>query len=570
MEPPGFAMVRYFWTLVAVAATVAAHSPAQAQFGGGGGMPDAVMQSLSEPERPGRETTPAAPPKAELPRSLAGRIVFEDHSISYTTDVRIEITSVSPFRGRMLAPEPRRIGSDRDFALAAVRPSRWYPLQDGRFEDGTLVFELPYEFWSAGASAELERSGDGWRGTFTFKTPTITVQFDADGKISLHPTAEPAPAPATGPIMIAKAAPKPAVKQAPQPATPPSARRPVISWNAPREPATPHVAAALPPRPKPKPAPPRARSRRPSPRCQSPRRPRSRRRRSRRPSPCWPCRPRPSLRRPQPAPQLASLPPPAPAPAPQVASRAQPSSSPFFVPAIDGHRLALVIGNSSYKTGRLDNPVNDARLVAGALRKAQFEVIEVLDASQRQMKRAIQKFGERLDTYGKHGVALFYYAGHGVQAGGRNFLVPVDAVIRRETDLDIEGVPADWVVEQLEFAKSALNLIILDACRNNPFSHGFRSLQSGLARMNAPTGTLIAYSTAPGDVAADGDGANSPYSKALARAILVPGAPVEQAFKEVRVAVRSATKGAQTPWEASSLTGDFYFVPPTTEGRVSR
>jgi Caspase domain len=270
---------------------------------------------------------------------------------------------------------------------------------------------------------------------------------------------------------------------------------------------------------------------------------------------------------PGPSAPVAAIRPAAPPPTASIQPVAPRPASSFDMPAIDGHRLALVIGNSKYKSGRLDNPYNDARLISGTLRQVGFEVIEVLDASQREMKRAIQRFGAQLDKYGKNAVALFYYAGHGIQAGGRNYLIPVDAMIRRETDLDIEAVPADWVIQQLEFAKSALNLIVLDACRNNPFSSGFRSVQNGLARMDAPTGTLIAYSTAPGDVAADGDGKNSPYSHALARAILVPGTPVEQAFKEVRVSVRRATKGAQTPWESSSLTGDFFFVPPTQQGR---
>ncbi len=530
-------MARSFWISLAVAALVAAVPQAQAQFMGGGPMPDAVMQSLSD--RPDADKAPG--PADGALRELSGRIAFSEEGISYTTDVRVEITSLSPFRGRMLAPEPHRIGGSRDFRLAAVSPARWYALSEGSYADGTLKFELPYEFWTAGASAKLERSGAGWRGTFTFKTPTASVWFDADGKIDLQRATgpAPAPAPATGPTMIAKAQPKAA------PPKPAPAPRPVITWNEPRRPAPQPAAKPVPvPQPAAKPAPAQVAALAPAPAAKP------------RPAPQPVAKPVPA--------QVAALPP---APQPVARPKPRPAASAFAVPDIDGHRLALVIGNSTYKSGRLENPVNDAKLVTGALRKTGFEVIEVLNASQREMKRAIQKFGARLDEYGKHAVALFYYAGHGVQANGRNYLIPVDAQIQRETDLDIEGVPADWVVEQLEFAKSALNLIILDACRNNPFSRGFRSVQGGLARMDAPSGTLIAYSTAPGEVAADGEGVNSPYSKALAQAILIRGEPVEQAFKEVRVAVRSATKGAQTPWEASSLTGDFYFLPATEAGR---
>ena len=227
-----------------------------------------------------------------------------------------------------------------------------------------------------------------------------------------------------------------------------------------------------------------------------------------------------------------------------------------------GHRVALVIGNGAYReVPPLTNPVNDARLISATLQGIGFEVIEVFDADQATMKRAIQTFGGRLEQYGRDGVGLFYYAGHGVQAGGRNYLIPVTAHIERESDLEIEAVAADWVLSQMDYARSRLNLVILDACRNNPFGRGFRAVVRGLARMDAPTGTLIAYSTAPGDVAADGNGRNSPYSESLARAMMVDGIPVEQTFKQVRLSVREVTHDAQTPWEASSLTGDFFFVP---------
>lgn len=143
-------------------------------------------------------------------------------------------------------------------------------------------------------------------------------------------------------------------------------------------------------------------------------------------------------------------------------------------------------------------------------------------------------------------------------------MVPIGAEIQRDYEVDDEAVDADNILEAMEFAGNKLNFVILDACRNNPYSRSFRSASRGLARMSAPSGTLVAYSTAPGDVAADDKGANSPYSQALARAMRIPGVPVEQVFKQVRISVRKDTKQAQTPWESSSLTGNFSFLPSGT------
>jgi formylglycine-generating enzyme required for sulfatase activity len=191
-----------------------------------------------------------------------------------------------------------------------------------------------------------------------------------------------------------------------------------------------------------------------------------------------------------------------------------------------------------------------------------FEVISRRNADQTTMKRAIQEFGARLEKAGPGAVGLFFYAGHGAQLNGRNYLVPIGARIDRESDLDIEAVSADWVIEQMRYARNSLNLVILDACRNNPFARSSRSGDRGLAVMDAPAGILIAYSTAPGSVAADGDGRNSPYTDALVRSIRTVDEPVEQVFKRTRVAVMNASDGRQIPWEASSLTGDFYFSGP--------
>lgn len=226
-----------------------------------------------------------------------------------------------------------------------------------------------------------------------------------------------------------------------------------------------------------------------------------------------------------------------------------------------GRRIALVVGNSRYASSPLTNPANDAELISMTLMQVGFEVRLVQDGDQRAMKRAIQEFGSTLEAAGSSAVGLFYYAGHGVQLNGRNYLIPVGAEIQRDADVEIEAVSADWVIEQMRYARNRLNFLILDACRNNPFARSFRSADRGLAKMDAPAGVLIAYSTAPGDVAADGEGRNSPYSEALAEAIHGSNEPAELMFKRVRDQVRRSTSSRQTPWESSSLTGDnFYFA----------
>ncbi len=228
-------------------------------------------------------------------------------------------------------------------------------------------------------------------------------------------------------------------------------------------------------------------------------------------------------------------------------------------PALAAKRVALVIGNSQYKTAPLVNPVNDAQLMTKTLKQLGFEVIETLDANQRTMKRAIRDFGKSLNEAGEDAVGLFYYAGHGVQVGGANYLIPIGAEIATEGDVDIEAVSANGILRTVDFARNNLNIIIFDACRNNPYARSFRSGTRGLAEMRAARGVLISYATAPGEVALDGDGDNSPYTAALARFMTEEGLPVEQTFKKVRIAVSRETSGLQTPWESSSLTGEFYF-----------
>ena len=224
-----------------------------------------------------------------------------------------------------------------------------------------------------------------------------------------------------------------------------------------------------------------------------------------------------------------------------------------------GRRVALLVGNASYKESPLSNPINDARAMAEVLKSRGFEVILRENTSKLDLERAVADFGEKLQ---QGATGLFYYAGHGMQVNGRNFLIPVDARIQSEQRVRLEAVDVDLVLEQMQAARSTVNLVILDACRNNPFEKRFRGGGGGLAQINAPEGTLIAYATAPGSVAADGASKNSLYTEELLKAMQAPGAKVEEVFKAVRVAVSQRSKGAQTPWEASSLIGDFFFVPP--------
>lgn len=230
----------------------------------------------------------------------------------------------------------------------------------------------------------------------------------------------------------------------------------------------------------------------------------------------------------------------------------------FALEAQAEKRVALILGNGAYggEIGALKNPVADAKLIADTLKKLGFETQLVLDADQKTMKRAIKDFGARLAKVGKDGIGLFYYAGHGIQVDGENFLIPVGAEIEAEKDVSIEAVSANDVLSQMEFARNGVNLIFLDACRNNPLSRSFRSSSRGLARVDAPRGSFVGYSTAPGDVAADGDGANSPYALALVSELGKPGVSVDNAHRNVRKRVLDSTGEKQTPWDSSSLIGE--------------
>jgi hypothetical protein len=219
-------------------------------------------------------------------------------------------------------------------------------------------------------------------------------------------------------------------------------------------------------------------------------------------------------------------------------------------------RVALVIGNAAYKESPLRNPVNDARSMAASLQKLGFEVMKRENAGQREMNRAISEFDARLSA---GAVGLFYYAGHGMQVKGRNYLLPVDAEISSEASVRNESIDVDQILDGMASAGNPLNVVILDACRNNPFERRFRGSAGGLAQIDAPKGALIAYATAPGKVAADGEGANGLYTAELLHALEEPGLRVEDVFKRVRAHVAAATNDYQVPWEASSLVGDFYF-----------
>ncbi len=225
-------------------------------------------------------------------------------------------------------------------------------------------------------------------------------------------------------------------------------------------------------------------------------------------------------------------------------------------------RIALIVGNGSYRAvAQLDNPVPDADLMARTLRDKGFEVTIVTDADQLDLNRAISQFGRDLRAAGKDATGLFFYAGHAVQSFGENYLLPVDAALTDAADLTLVGVQAQAVLRQMRSARNKTNIVILDACRNNPFETIADLNDNGLAEMKAPTGTFLSYSTAPGAVALDGLDGNSPFTKALAREIPTQGVPIEQMFKKVRVEVIAETNGQQTPWDTSSLTGDFFFEP---------
>ncbi len=229
--------------------------------------------------------------------------------------------------------------------------------------------------------------------------------------------------------------------------------------------------------------------------------------------------------------------------------------------ASGGGRIALVIGNAAYKDAPLANPSNDAADIAKALQDVGFKVILKRNANTRDMRQAIREFGAELR---RAEVGLFYFAGHGLQVRGNNYLVPVGADIQSEADAEDLAIDANYALRTMEEAQVKVSIVILDACRNNPFTRGFRSVSRGLAQMSAATGSVIAFATAPGSVAADGKGRNGIYTKYLLASLAHPDTDILKVFQRTRAGVVKETGGKQTPWESTSLIGDFHFRTPAT------
>jgi TolB-like protein/Flp pilus assembly protein TadD len=223
-------------------------------------------------------------------------------------------------------------------------------------------------------------------------------------------------------------------------------------------------------------------------------------------------------------------------------------------------RLALVIGNGDYPKGILANPGNDAKSMEKALKAIGFEVKRYENLKQKEMARAIDDFGNRLKNYD---VGLFFYAGHGVQSKGFNYLIPVNADLVTESDVEFNCVRADRVLGKMEDAKNNINVIILDACRDNPFERSWTRTAKGrgLATMSVPVGTVIAYATSPGSTASDGFGKNGLFTSGLLTYLNEPGITAIQMFQKVTAHVQKKSNGQQLPWVSTSLTGDFFLVP---------
>ena len=239
------------------------------------------------------------------------------------------------------------------------------------------------------------------------------------------------------------------------------------------------------------------------------------------------------------------------------------------------YRVALVIGNSAYENAKLKNPVNDANDIATALTDLGFEVVLGTNLNRDQIKQKVAEFSPMLK---KADIGFFYFAGHGLQYNGENFLVPLAFDIGQEKDIPYESLSTAQILNKMDKAGNGVNIVVLDACRNNPYKENFQSASrglkqsqnrgikrsekagQGLSRINGPSGSFIAYATAPGNVAADGTGKNGLYTQHLLDYMQQPGIPVESVFKKVRIGVINDTKGKQVPWENSSLLGDFYFI----------
>jgi Caspase domain len=233
-------------------------------------------------------------------------------------------------------------------------------------------------------------------------------------------------------------------------------------------------------------------------------------------------------------------------------------------PALAENRLALVIGQSAYRSvPALPNPANDAKAMTQLLSDSGFEVLSASDLSQDQLREKVSEFASQMATKGPDTVALVFYAGHGLQIDGENYLVPVDIDVKREADIPIQAVRLNDILNTLSSVPSKMRILLLDACRNNPFPEINKTAGHGLAIIDAKTGspgTFVSFSTSPGAEAEDGNGGDSPYTTALLTAAKEPGLAIEETFKRVRLSVNRATDGRQTPWDSSSLTEDFSFL----------
>src|SRR3954452_24552741 len=233
--------------------------------------------------------------------------------------------------------------------------------------------------------------------------------------------------------------------------------------------------------------------------------------------------------------------------------------------ALAENRLALMIGQSAYRSvPALHNPANDARAVTQMLTASGYEVSSASDLPQVQLREQVSEFAGKIAAKGADTIALVFYAGHGLQIDGENFLVPVDVDPKREADIPFQAVRLNDIVNTLNSVPSKMRILLLDACRNNPFPAINQTAGRGLALVDAKTGapgTFLSYSTSPGAEAEDGSRADRPYTTALLAVAKEPGLQIEDAFKRVRVFVNKATEGRQTPWESSSLVEDFAFVP---------
>ncbi len=243
----------------------------------------------------------------------------------------------------------------------------------------------------------------------------------------------------------------------------------------------------------------------------------------------------------------------------------------FVAHADSGRRVALVVGNGAYQNApTLPNPPNDAKAVAEALRGLDFEVIEAVDLDQPDMLAKVDEFSAKLEGAD---TGLFFYAGHGLQVGGENYLVPIDARLQREAQVRLQTLPLQTVLATMEVAVDT-RIVLLDACRDNPLAQQLKrsmaasrssAVGQGLAEVRTAVGTLIAYATGPGDVASDGTGEHSPFTSALLDHIATPGLEVRMILSRVREEVLEQTNKQQVPWDSSSLLGEFYFklaLPP--------